>query len=102
MSASLLRDPVQRRGVLGTLARQAVRGKSGPDTNNILSFLPRVQTRLGLSYGIIPPPPPGTDVDDLEITSDESTSMTANVLQLNVYFDTLSEQVIETKATYKV
>ena len=28
--------------------------------------------------------------------------MTANVLQLNVYFDTLSEQVIETKATYKV
>ena len=55
---------------------------------------------MGLSYGYISPPQPGTDEE--EISSEEITSFTENILQINVYFDTLSEHVIETKATYRV
>ena len=54
---------------------------------------------LGESYGYIPPPQPSTAT---EITSEEITSFTEDILQINVYFDTLSEHVIETKATYRV
>ena len=57
---------------------------------------------LGRSYGYISPPQPSTATDEVEITSEEITSFTENILQINVYFDTLSEHVIETKATYRV
>ena len=54
-----------------------------------------VQTILGLDYGFISPP-------STKISSEEINSIAENVVQINVYFDTLSEQIIESKATYKV
>ena len=58
-----------------------------------------VQTILGLDYGFISPP--STEISS-EITSEEINSIAENVVQINVYFDTLSEKMIESKATYKV
>ena len=71
-----------------------------------------VQNILALSYGFISPP----SADDIENASsteeliksvqESSTeggpTLANNALEINVYFDTLSEQVIETKQTYGV
>ena len=38
----------------------------------------------------------------LESSTEEGPSLANNALEINVYFDTLSEQVIETKETYGV
>lgn len=59
---------------------------------------------LSLSYGFISPPSTTTEDKNCESgdvsTSDAGPTLANNLLQINVYFDTLSEQAIETKATY--
>ena len=75
-------------------------------------MIPFLQNILALSYGFISPA--STDVIEnassgeelkrsvLESSTEEGPSLANNALEINVYFDTLSEQVIETKETYGV
>ena len=71
-----------------------------------------LQNILALSYGFISPPSTD-DIENassaeqlkrsvLESSTEDGPSLANNALEINVYFDTLSEQAIDTKATYTV